>query len=184
MSRAVTSKVNSFFLFMEEVFKDIPGYEGIYQVSNLGRVKSLAREIKRKGISFCKEKMLKPGKNARYLFVVLSNGNIVKIKKVHQLVAMAFLGHKPDGTHKLVVDHINNNPLDNRLENLQIVTQRKNLSKDKKGLSKYTGVSWHKSSKKWISKIRINGKNIHLGLFNTELEASETYQNKLKILTL
>ena len=47
--------------------------------------------------------------------------------------------------HKLVVDHINNDPLDNRLENLQLISHRYNLSKDKKGgSSKFTGVSWDK----------------------------------------
>ena len=167
---------------MEEIWKDIPGYEGIYQVSNLGNVKSLPRIMIKKGVFLSNEKILKSGiNNLGYLSVVLFNKN-TKTFKVHQLVAMAFLNHIPDGTYRLVVDHINRDKLDNKVENLQIITQRKNVSKDKKGTSKYTGVSWNIRNKKWVSQIRINGKVKYLGLFNTELEASEAYKNKLKVL--
>ena len=136
---------------MIEEFKDIEGYEGLYQVSNLGNVKSL---------KFKKERILK--------------GTRV-VKKIHQLVAIAFLGHEPNG-YKTVVDHINNNPLNNTLDNLQLITHRENLSKDKKGCSSdYTGVGWHKGAKKWHAQIYIKGKVKHLGLFTDELEAAESY---------
>ena len=128
---------------MEEEYKEIPGYDGAYQASNLGNIKSF------KGLS--KEgRILKLIKNsAGYLSVGLSKDNKKKKFSVHQLVAMTFLNHKPDG-HKLVVDHINNDPLDNKLENLQLIPHWYNLSKDKKGCtSKYTGVSWDKRSNKW-----------------------------------
>ena len=155
---------------MEEVFKDIPGYEGIYQVSNLGRVKSFR---------FNKEKILKPTVGSHgYYTVGLCKGKRKTIS-VHQLVAMTFLNHKPDGTTKVVVDHIDNNPLNNRLYNLQLVTNRENTSKDKKGSSKYRGVSWAKERNKWISSITINGKKKTLGYFNCELAASDAYQKKL-----
>jgi hypothetical protein len=85
------------------------------------------------------------------------------------LVAMAFLNHKPDGTHKIVVDHINNNKLDNRVVNLQLISQRENLSKDRKdGTSKYVGVCWKKSRNKWQVDIKIDGKRKYLGLFTDE----------------
>jgi ribosomal protein L15E len=72
---------------------------------------------------------------------------------------MAFLNHTPCG-YKIVVDHIDNNiKTDNRLENLQLITQRENVSKDIKNTSsKYIGVCWHKKAKKWRSSIQINGK--------------------------
>jgi len=170
----------------QEFFKDIPGYEGYYQVSNLGSVKSLSRSIKLSNGRYrvLKEKILKPTLNSTgYLLVILYKDGKQKAYKIHQLLAMAFLGHIPCG-HKLIVDHINNNPLDNRVENLQIVTTRKNCSKDKKGYSsEYVGVSWNTKDKKWRSAISINGKDKYLGSFECEIEASEAYQqekNKLK----
>jgi hypothetical protein len=157
-----------------EIFKDIPDYEGIYQVSNLGNVKSLKNG---------KEKILwKNKKVSGYYCVGLSKNNTRKFFKTHQLVAIAFLGHKPDG-HKLVVDHIDNDRLNNRLDNLQLISQRKNTSKDRKGTSKYTGVYWHKNRNKWRAEIKISGKRKYLGLFETEYHAHLAYQNALKQLT-
>ena len=170
---------------MEEIWKDIPSYEGIYQVSNLGRVKSLSRETKRKGLFMSKEKILKNNiSSSGYLKVSLCKNSKVLNANIHTLVAMAFLRHKPDGTHKLVVDHIDNDKNNNTLDNLQIVTQRLNSSKDRKGSSKYTGVQWNKRRKKWISQIRINGKNIFLGHFDSEKDAGNEYEKYLKLFFL
>lgn len=156
---------------MEEIFKDIPGYEGLYQVSNLGNVKSLR---------FNKEKLLKQETKKGYKVFYLTNDSKTKQKSLHQLVAMAFLNHIPCG-HKLVVDHINNDKLDNRVENLQIITNRENSSKDVKNkTSKYTGVSWDKHRGRWSSKIKINGNTINLGRYKCELAAYLAYQDKLK----
>tara|TARA_R100000544_G_C2183187_1_gene37916 strand:- start:20 stop:526 length:507 start_codon:yes stop_codon:yes gene_type:complete len=162
-----------------EIFTEIKGFED-YEVSNLGRVKSLARIITTaKGSRAYKEKILKLNTDSTgYMVVNLYKNTKCESKKIHQLVAMGFLNHKPNG-HKLVVDHINTVKTDNRLENLQIITNRENLSKDKKGLSKYTGVCWHKSNKKWIASITINGKKAYLGSFKDELEASKAYQKAL-----
>ena len=170
-----------------EVWKDIPNYEGIYQVSNLGNVKSLSRKMKKgNAIFFSNEKILKPiikGPSYSMYYSI----NLYKIErgkpktmKVHVLVAQVFLGHNPDGTHRICVDHINNNPLDNRLENLQLISHRENLSKDKKNKSsKYTGVSWDKTANKWRSQIRIENTRIYLGCFADEHDAHLAYQNKL-----
>jgi hypothetical protein len=158
----------------KEVFKDIKGFEGIYQVSNLGRVKSL---------KFNKEKILKAGDSNGYCTVDLWKNKKRYSKHVHKLVAMAFLDHEPNG-YKLVVDHVNNVRTDNRVENLQIITPRKNTSKDrKKGTSKYIGVYWSKHASKWHSQIQINGKRKYLGLFTDEYEAHLSYQNELKNIT-
>jgi hypothetical protein len=167
---------------MEEIFKDIPNYEGMYQVSNLGNVKSLPRFRKTGTVSggyITKEKILKKTIYSNgYVIATLNNYGKKEKKSVHQLVAMAFLNHKPNG-FKLVVDHINNIKTDNRLENLQIITNRENSSKKQKGTSKYTGVSFSVKSKKWASAIFLNGKSIFLGQYLTEKEASIAYQNKL-----
>ena len=162
---------------MEEIWKEVLGYEGLYQISNIGLVKSVSNNRNRK------EKILKVGINTGgYYQVVLNKNSKGKTIQIHKLVAMAFLNHKPDG-HKIVVDNINNIKTDNRLENLQLISNRENCSKDKKGSSKYVGVYWDKKANKWKSQIYINGKVKHLGLFNYELLAHESYKialNQLK----
>lgn len=158
----------------KEIWKDIPEYEGKYQVSNLGNVKSLNYNNTKL------EKLLRQQVQEKYSKVVLRLNGKPKTKKVHKLVAMAFLNHIPC-QHKIIVDHINNNSLDNRLINLQLISQRLNISKDVKNKSSnYTGVSFDKNRKKWLSQIVINNKNKFLGRFKTELEASIIYQKKLK----
>lgn len=167
---------------MKEIWKDIPEYEGYYQVSNLGRVKNLKRFVKAKSKAtrLIKERILKANiDSTTYLAVMLSKDGKKKTFKVHQLVAMAFLNHTPCG-HKIVVDHIDNDKLNNRVDNLQITTNRYNCSKDVKNkTSKYTGVSWEKRTNKWFAGIKLNRKTKFLGRFNTEIEASKAYQNAL-----
>jgi hypothetical protein len=181
---------------MKEIFKDVPGYEGLYQVSDLGRVKSLARILKRDNIflstskkrdnnfASIKEKILKLSINSQgYYLVQLRKENKGSCKTVHKLVAMAFLNHTPDRTHKIVVDHIDNDKSNNKLENLQLISQRENVSKDKNNVSsKYTGVSLVKASGKWRAAIRISSKTKYLGTFDTEAGASEAYQKILNLL--
>ena len=163
---------------MKEVFKDIKGFEGLYQVSNLGRVKSLSRVVyNHLGARTLKEKILKGclGSNGYYTVNLMKDGKYNAIN-VHQLVAMAFLGHEPCG-HKLVVDHIDHNRQNNRVDNLQVLTMRQNSSKRiKEYTSKYIGVSKKKGSDKWFAFITINGKNKNLGTFSTELRASIAYE--------
>ena len=152
----------------KEEWKKIKEFEH-YQVSSFGRVKSL---------KFDKEKILKQNKSGSgYLNISLYKDSKPKTITVHKLVAIGFLNHITSGCN-IIVDHIDNNKSNNRLDNLQIITQRLNVSKDKK--TKFTGV--YKSKNKWRSRIKVNGKNIHLGLFNTEEEASKKYQSYLKTL--
>lgn len=168
---------------MDEIWKVIPGYEGLYEASNLGNIRSLPKEWvvgigkKRSHNGF----MLKLCKNSRgYNLVTLCNNSVRKNINVHQLVAMAFLDHKPCGL-KLVVDHINDDRLDNRVENLQIVTQRFNSHKTQgKYASQYKGVHWSKDRNKWVAGIVINGKYKSLGRFINEIDAHNAYQIELK----
>lgn len=158
-----------------EIFKDIKGYEGSYQVSNLGRVKSF---------NFGKKKIMNPSLSSNgYYQIGLRKEGKQHTKKIHQLVAIAFLNHSPDGLN-IVVDHINNDKTNNKLDNLQLITHRENVSKDIKGYSsEYIGVHWENRRNKWISRIQINGKNKYLGSYTEELEASKAYQNALKEIT-
>lgn len=169
----------------KEIWKDIPGYMNYYQVSDLGRVRSKPRIVTNiNGVAYSKkERILKPGKDKKgYLYVALYvDRKKSETVKVHILVAIAFLGHKRCGM-KLVVDHINYNVTDNRCENLQIITNRENISKDKyrkKPTSKYVGVYKYKHSKKYTARINRNGSYDHLGSFNNEYDAHLAYQKAL-----
>jgi hypothetical protein len=169
----------------EEIWKDIPGYEGIYKISSHGRVKSLQRITFKKGV-LCpiRERILRQFIDIRgYYTVGLCKNGKNKTKGVHQLMAIAFLGHTPCGL-KLVPDHKDGNKLNNKLYNIQIVTIRENSStcfrKDRDNFSsKYVGVYWFKRESKWKAHIKINGKSVYLGMFKTEIEASLAYQTAL-----
>lgn len=116
---------------MEEIWKDIPNYEGLYQVSDLGNVRSLDRVVK--GKAGCKKrikgKVLKRNLDkSGYPHVNLSKDSKLKTFTVHQLVCICFLNHKPNGC-KMVVDHINEIRTDNRVSNLRIITHQENILK-------------------------------------------------------
>jgi hypothetical protein len=148
-----------------EIWKDVKGYEGHYKVSDLGNVKSF---------KYGKEYILKKVKRGNYLKVNLSKNNKTTTKSVHTLVAEVFLNHT--SSINMVVDHIDNNGNNNNLNNLQIITHRKNISKGRvNGSSKYTGVSWNKKSKVWMSSIAIDKIKIYLGGYDTEERASISY---------
>lgn len=166
-----------------EIWKYIYGYENIYEVSNLGNIKSLSRIILLKGKYpfLSKEKILKNHLTENgYLSVSLSINGKNYTYLVHQLVAINFLGHSLSDI-KIVVNHINFIKTDNNVKNLEITTQRRNASRNHiKSTSKYVGVHLDKKSNVWHSKILINKKRIHLGSFKNEIDAHNAYQNKLK----
>lgn len=149
-------------------FYDIPDYEGLYKIDKEGNVLSTKNNI-----------IMKPRlAGEKYLLVNLWKDKARKTFRIHKLMAITFLD-KDYRMKKLVVDHIDNDRFNNRLSNLQLISNRENCSKDKGGASQYTGVV--KSSKnRWKSSIRIEGIKIHIGCFKTELEAHNAYQNKLK----
>lgn len=166
---------------MEEIFKPVLNYEGLYEVSNHGRIKSLPKTKRVKNNKFIKtkEKILKGIKARGYLFVTLYKDKNQKTRTIHQLVAESFLNHVPCG-YNSVIDHVDNNHSNNFVNNLQIVSQRMNMSKDRKNkTSKYTGVEWNKARKKWRASIYVKGKYIYLGGYNTEEEAKIAYDNEL-----
>lgn len=105
---------------MTEEWRDIPGYEGLYQASNYGRIKSL--NYKRTG----KEQLLKPSKEScGYLQVRLYRDGKPKWYKVHRLVWEAFNGPISEG---MQINHINEDKTDNRLENCNLMTPKENTN--------------------------------------------------------
>jgi hypothetical protein len=115
---------------MDEIWKDIPNYEGLYQVSNLGRVKSVSRRMWSGSVYYTsKERILKNQLGSSGYYKVNLNKNGIKTNhNIHVLVGMAFHDHVPNGYDDLI-DHINENKLDNRAENLQITDQSHNMRK-------------------------------------------------------
>ena len=152
-----------------EIFLPIKGYEGLYEVSNLGNVKSLRMN----------RNLIQILKSTGYKQVGLSKNGNTKRTTVHLLVVGAFLNHFPSG-NKILVNHINFNKTDNRLENLEVVPARVNANqKHLPSTSEYTGVCWHKREGKWRAQIYVNRKMKYLGSFNCEIEASNAYEKYL-----
>lgn len=115
---------------MQEIWKDIKDYEGFYQVSNLGNVKSLERKVnsKIKNNSFVikKEKILKKTINKKgYEMAHLSKKSKTKNKQVHRLVAEAFIPN-PDNLPE--VNHKDENPLNNNINNLEWCDRKHNIN--------------------------------------------------------
>lgn len=113
----------------EEIWRDVTGYEGLYEVSSLGRVRSLDKIVNGKcgSTRLLRGRVLKPAKDGGgYLFVKLSKDNKVAMFKVHRLVAMAFQDICGEYRKELEVDHRNCCRTDNRAINLHWVTRKEN----------------------------------------------------------
>jgi hypothetical protein len=117
-------------LIMEEIWKDIENFEGLYQVSNLGRIKSLKRTVLSKNQVcefnvYLEEKIIVPGLDTwKYYRIGLSKNSVRTTIKVHREVAKAFI---PNPENKKEVNHLNGLKTDNRVENLEWSTSLENM---------------------------------------------------------
>ena len=145
------------------IIQDFPNY----QISNFGNVKNINTN------KILKSQLDKDG----YLQVLLYCNKLSKTKKIHRLVGKYFI---PNPENKPEIDHIDNNPLNNSLSNLRWATSsenNKNRGKKASCSSKYIGVSYHKKTDKWRSRIILIRKETYIGLFATELEAANARDN-------
>lgn len=159
---------------MNEIWKDIPEYEGLYQASNLGRIRSLGR-ITSDG--HCRKSVMLSQRAdvSGYKRVVLSRENIKRTKSVHRLVAISFWGERKGK----VVDHIDGDPTNNLLENLDWVSQRDNIKKSTQHIgiktSKHVGVG--KIGNRFRARCYHDGKVKHIGCYGSPEEAKKAYDN-------
>jgi len=168
---------------LKEEIKQVKGYEGLYSISNYGYVISEAKEwIAGQGRTLKKERTIlaKRIDTGGYLHIVLNKNKVRRAREMHTLVWDHFGDRKRDG-YRLAVDHIDENKLNCRIDNLQLLPQRQNAIKYRKTQkyktsSKYVGVCWDKRRNNWQAFITINKKHIYLGSFNNEYEAHLAYQ--------
>lgn len=156
-----------------EIWKDIEEFEGLYQVSNYGKIKSCERYVNSVSVKrIVNEKLLSLGKDKDgYLMAVLCKFGSKKTVKIHRVVANAFID-KIDG--KNIVNHIDFDKSNNNIANLEWVSCLENICHSKlklKSSSKYIGVSYNKKDDVFRVLIYINGKNVYLGSFKNEEDA-------------
>ena len=160
------------YLKMENWF-DLKDYEEYYLINKNGEIKSKRQN-----------KIMKCKTDRGYLRIGLRKNGIKKFYNLHRLLAIQFI---PNPNDYPLIDHIDNNKLNNDLTNLRWITHSGNQrNRDYKNKSsKYRGVCWDKKDKKWKVAIRIDGKKKHLGCFSNEEEASLVYEKEYeKIMNL
>lgn len=158
----------------EEIWEDIVGYEGSYQVSNLGRIKSL-RRLRYNSSRWQEERIMKQTTSYDgYMRVILTLNGIKATMSIHRMAAIAFVSNLDNLPQ---VNHIDKIKSNNAASNLEWMMSRsnKNHSKNKRSASKYPGVGWSAGKSKWVARCYYNKKQNFLGYFDDEKLAASTY---------
>jgi len=165
-----------------EQWKPVKGYEKYYEISTSGRIRSLTRDKRGRNVFYkLKGKELKPFKSKKgYLYINLSKDGIKKKYLIHTLVWDNF-GDKDRKQLNLKVDHIDDSKINNNIKNLQLLTNRQNISKSatprrKSGLPTCV----YKSKNRHRARCQINGVAVDLGTYGTPEEAHLAYTTKIK----
>lgn len=167
----------------KEIWKDIKLYEGCYQISNLGRVKSLSRTTSHNHV--LPEIILKPSLCRGYKIVCLRRNGRYYSGKVYRLVAEAFI---PNPENHPQVNHVDEDKTNNCVNNLEWVSVKDNINhgtgKIRRSItirnSKFgqkRGVCWHNGNKKWMASIREHGKKVFIGYYDDKEEAYLAFYN-------
>ena len=122
---------------MEEIWKDIKNYEVLYQVSNLGKIYSKKNK-----------KILKNNIRNTYYIIQLTKDKKRKSFQVHRLVAEAFI---PNPQNKPIVNHINYNRLDNRVNNLEWCSQKENVNHSICNMKHKKSITHSNTNEKYIT---------------------------------
>ncbi len=157
---------------LKEYFIDIPNYEGLYQISTFGRIKSLKRTVSYNNKKL--EETIKEyhiGSNG-YPSCTLNKEGKKKTWAIHQLMGITFYNHKTD--NNTVTNHIDEDKLNPKLNNLEVVSIRYNTQYSK------TTEGIYERNNKFEVYIRIEGKKTYLGRFDTKVEALNIRNKKLK----
>jgi hypothetical protein len=165
-----------------EQWKDIPNYDGLYQVSDLGRVKSLEKPRKKSTNnpnSFVRLRIMKASLGKRYLNTALYKDGFSKSFLIHHLLSIAFLNFQPN-IGDIIVDHINNIPTDNCLVNLQLITRRHNNVKDVKSKSEAVGL--YERNGFFNVTISFKGVSCCLGSFKDKNEAIKKHREAFNLI--
>lgn len=168
----------------KETWKPIPGYEGLYEASSLGRVRSLDRVVRGRGgcARRISGKVLTPQLNEKgYWTLVLWKNNKLKTWKISRVVALAFGVITADQE----VDHEDRDKAHNAVSNLRASTRAGNVRNRAKGArntSGYKGVSWAAHAKRWVAQITTDRKLKKLGYFDDPAEAHEAYKQAARAL--
>lgn len=154
------------------IWKPIAGFEGFYEISSDGRVRSLDRIVKtdKRTAQRLRGRELRPAiASTGYKCVVLcGNGKPGRTHNIHSLLAEAFIGPRPQGA---VVDHIDGNRANNALTNLRYTTQGDNARNVTKASSKSGALGVYKNGTGWQAQIVWRGARHYLGTFRTIPEA-------------
>lgn len=148
---------------MSEIWKDVIGYEGVYKVSDRGRIKSLDRVDSSGRNRIGRVRSQRKDKDGYFGLTLYMDGK-AKSFLVHRLVAFAFIENEhPDKFN--IVDHKNGVRDDNSIENLRWVDDRENVTDGYRRrlgslTSRYEGVCWDKSKNKWKSSIKFGEKTV------------------------
>jgi HNH endonuclease/NUMOD4 motif/AP2 domain len=149
-----------------EVYANITGFSK-YQVSNFGNCKNIKTG-----------RILKPAPDGGgYLQVILVDDGETSAKKIHKLVASAFLENPED---KKCVDHVDHDRKNNYLSNLRFATHaenNQNKSMQSNNTTGIVGVCWDKKQNKWKVQITVNGVKKYLGRFTSKEDAITTRHN-------